>query len=78
MSHWYRDFQSKITITEGWYAVFRQETGEEGIIHPEGDESVNDVIARAPEEWSFVGTESDRDAHAEAQRRYDNDEDDLY
>ncbi len=35
------------------FAVFYQETGEEGILHPEPGETDAQLLARAPEEWRF-------------------------
>lgn len=61
-----------------WFACFRQEEGSEGCLHPEliedGDgkgfyESLEDVLARAPEEWSYQGT--DQPYEVKRQQRLD-------
>lgn len=42
-------------------AVFYQETGEEGILHFEPGETLEQLLERAPEEWRYRRTETPRD-----------------
>lgn len=41
------------------YDVFYQETGEEGILHPQPGETDAQLLERAPEEWRFRHWEKD-------------------
>lgn len=59
-----------------WFAVYWQETGEEGIIHPQKKvdgtfETVEEVKQKAPEEWQFRHIEEVKDYHQLAQSRMD-------
>lgn len=42
-----------------FYAVCWQETGEEGILHPNPGETVEQLVDRVPEEWRFRHIEKD-------------------
>lgn len=62
------------------FAVFYQETGEEGILHLEPGETNAQLLARAPEEWRFRHWDEDhatkRDRlRADLMRRHGGDED---
>lgn len=41
------------------FAVFYQETGEEGIMHFQPGETLEQLLERAPDEWRFRHVEKD-------------------
>lgn len=68
--------QNAITDAEAnlnYMAIFRQETGEEAIVHLEAGMTIDDACERYPE-WSFRGTEVVRDSawyeYEEARQNY--------
>lgn len=42
-------------------AIFYQETGEEGVIHYEPGETLQELLERAPEEWRYRYSETPPD-----------------
>lgn len=50
------------------FAVFFQETGEEGILHLQPGETQAQLLERAPEEWRFRHWEEDYATQRQKQR----------